>query len=51
MFSNTFRDNEGKNAMLIIIEGVIYNNSEGIRVLSRTDKFDNDINKPYYSIT
>ena len=51
IFSNIFRGNKGNNTILSIIEGVVYNNSEGIRILSRIDKFDNDINKSYYSIT
>ena len=51
MFNNISRDNEGNNTILSIIEGVIYNNSEDIRILSKIDKFDNDINKPYNNIT
>ena len=51
IFSNTFRDNEGNNAILSIVKGVAYNSSEGIYILSGTDKFDNDINKSYYNIT
>ena len=51
IFSDISRDNEGNNTILSIIEGVIYNNSEDIRILSKIDKFDNDINKPYNNIT
>ena len=51
IFSDTFRDNEGNNAMLSMIKKVVYNNSEGIYILSRTGEFDNSINKSYYNIT
>ena len=51
IFSNIFRDNEDKNTILSIVEKAVYNNSEGIYILSRTGKFDNDINKSYNNIT
>ena len=51
IFSDIFRDNENKNTILNIIKRVVYNSSEHIRILSEIDRFDNDINKSYYSIT
>ena len=51
IFSNTFRGNEGNNTILSIIERAAYNNSESIYILSKTNKFDNDINKSYNNIT
>ena len=51
IFSNIFKDNENKNTILSIIKKVAYNNSEYIRILSRTSRFDNNINKSYYNIT
>ena len=51
IFSNISRDNEGKNIILSIIEKAVYNNNKRVRILSRTNKFDNDINKSYNSIT
>ena len=51
IFSNIFKGNEGNNIILNIIERAAYNNSENIRILSKTDRFDNDINKSYNNIT
>ena len=51
IFSNIFRGNKGNNTILSIVEGVAYNNSESIRILSKTGEFDNDINKSYNNIT
>ena len=51
IFSNTFRGNESNNTILSIVKGAVYNNSESIYILSKIDKFDNDINKSYYNIT
>ena len=51
MFSNTFRGNKSNNIILSIIEKVVYNNSESIRILSKIDRFNNDINKLYNNIT
>ena len=51
IFSDTFRGNEGNNTILSVVEGAAYNNSEGIRILSRIDRFSNDINKSYNNIT
>ena len=51
IFSNIFRGNEGNNTILSIIKRVIYNNSEGICILSKTDRFNNNINKSYNNIT
>ena len=51
IFSNTFRDNKSNNIILSIVKRVIYNNSEGIRILSKIDRFDNNINKLYNNIT
>ena len=51
IFSNIFRDNKGKNTILSMVEGVVYNNSERVRILNRTGGFDNDINKSYNNIT
>ena len=51
MFSDTFKDNEGKNTILSIVEKAVYNNSERVYILSRIGGFDNDINKSYNNIT
>ena len=51
IFSNIFRGNESNNTILSIIERVAYNNSENIRILSKIDRFNNNINKSYNSIT
>ena len=51
MVNDTFRGNKSNNTILSIVEGAAYNNSESIRILSKIDKFDNDINKLYNSIT
>ena len=51
IFNNIFKDNESKNTILSIVEKVVYNNSERVRIFRRIDKFDNDINKSYNNIT
>ena len=51
IFNNTFKGNENNNTILSIVEKVVYNNSESIYILSKIDKFDNDINKSYNNIT
>ena len=51
IFSNIFKGNKNKNTILSIIKRVVYNNSEGIYILSRIGGFNNDINKSYYNIT
>ena len=50
IFSNIFRDNKSNNTILSIVEGAVYNSSEGIRILSKTGRFSNNINKSYNSI-
>ena len=51
MFSNIFKGNKDNNIILSIVEGAAYNNSEGIYILSKIGKFDNNINKLYNNIT
>ena len=51
IFSSIFRDNEGNNIILSIVEKVAYNNSESIYILSKIDRFNNNINKLYNNIT
>ena len=51
IFSDTFRGNEGNNTILSIIKEAAYNSSKSIYILSKIDKFDNDINKLYNNIT
>ena len=51
IFSDIFRDNKGNNTILSIVEKAVYNNSEDIRILSKINKFNNNINKSYNNIT
>ena len=51
MFSDIFKDNKNKNTILSIVEKAVYNNSESIYILSKTGRFNNNINKSYNNIT